>query len=172
MPLKTQSAPDCCAPYNWTGFYIGAHLGAGWARTEWKDAGTDNAIGVLGGFQGGFNFQVTPWLVLGIEGQYSFAGLKGDHEVSNSLNLGLDANSVFIRDFHGRLFTKVDSVATLAGRVGIAAGDRTLFFAKGGAAWARDKFREEVEVSQLTTSATGNTDLQNTFVGQRSQTRT
>jgi len=57
------------AVYNWTGFYVGTHLGAGWDRGGWTDVkescpldfcrpqslGQTNAIGVLGGFQAGYN---------------------------------------------------------------------------------------------------------------------
>src|SRR5919108_883793 len=25
------------APYNWTGFYVGAHFGGGWARNAWDE---------------------------------------------------------------------------------------------------------------------------------------
>jgi outer membrane immunogenic protein len=47
--------------------------------------GSHNAIGPLGGFQAGFNWQPTGshW-VFGVEGQFSFADLKGDHQNSIS----------------------------------------------------------------------------------------
>src|SRR5262245_58432520 len=34
MPVK---APVYAAPFNWTGFYIGAHIGAGWSTKEWSN---------------------------------------------------------------------------------------------------------------------------------------
>ena len=54
-----QKAPP--APvFTWTGFYIGAHVGGGWARTDWTDPagppfdlGSHTATGWLGGFQVG-----------------------------------------------------------------------------------------------------------------------
>src|SRR5262245_39714382 len=100
MPLK---APRAVAPaWNWTGLYVGGHLGAGWARKQWSDdtfeanpftadLGSHNAIGVLGGFQAGFNYQVGR-VVLGVEGQFSFADLKGDHQDSFSISA---ADTVF-----------------------------------------------------------------------------
>jgi outer membrane immunogenic protein len=45
--------------YNWTGFYVGGHLGVGWA-----DGGSS---GFLGGGQVGFNYQFNPQWVLGVE---------------------------------------------------------------------------------------------------------
>jgi hypothetical protein len=47
---------------NWTGFYIGAHLGGAWSDANWTDpvSGVSNNLanaGVLGGGQLGFNYQ-------------------------------------------------------------------------------------------------------------------
>lgn len=153
MPLK---APRVVAPeWNWTGFYVGGHLGAGWARKEWSDLdgfdlGSHNAIGVLGGFQAGFNYQVGR-IVLGIEGQYSFADLKGDHENSYSFSAADTlffhgfpiASRFFHADVHDRFSTKVENIATIAARIGLVSGpqDRTLWYVKGGAAYARDNFK-------------------------------
>src|SRR5690242_19913472 len=69
LPVK---APPMVAAtvYNWTGFYIGAHIGAGWGTSDTTfvdntsaafPAGTAlNSLktrGVLGGGQIGYNFQ-------------------------------------------------------------------------------------------------------------------
>jgi len=43
---------------NWTGFYAGAHAGAGWS---------DDNAGFIGGGQVGFNYQINQW-VFGVEG--------------------------------------------------------------------------------------------------------
>ena len=58
-------APVYAAPiYNWTGFYIGGHVGGAFAG--------DNSLGgndgrFLGGLQGGFDYQFAPSWVLGVE---------------------------------------------------------------------------------------------------------
>jgi outer membrane immunogenic protein len=151
-------------PFSWTGLYVGAHFGGGLAQTSWTDlspflcrntlgslpcaaneAGSHNAVGPLGGGQLGYNWQFGRW-VLGIEGQYSFAGLKGDHQ-NNALEVtietlntaGITVNSV------DRLTSKVDGIGTIAGRIGFASEslDRTLFFVKGGAAFARVQFADQ-----------------------------
>ena len=82
-PAPAPMAPVAYAPpvYNWTGFYIGGHLGGGFANSSWNDpfsGGTDtfNKGGFLGGGQIGYNAQFN-WLVFGVEGDFSWTGLKG-----------------------------------------------------------------------------------------------
>ena len=67
--------------YDWTGFYVGGHIGYGWADKSWQDLvgfGTvsHKADGFLGGGQAGFNYQ-TGMFVLGVEGDVSWADIKG-----------------------------------------------------------------------------------------------
>src|SRR5262249_4775515 len=48
--------------YVWTGLYVGAHVGGGWA-----DLGVgDTASGFIGGGQVGYNYQINQW-VFGVE---------------------------------------------------------------------------------------------------------
>ena len=70
-------------PSSWNGFYFGGHLGGGWGTKELGitlDNETSvfpaNVNGFLGGVQGGYNYQ-TGWVVLGIEGDLSWADVKG-----------------------------------------------------------------------------------------------
>jgi outer membrane immunogenic protein len=130
LPVK---APPYRAPlaYDWTGFYIGAHAGGGWADKHWFDAtgptldeGAHTASGWLAGGQLGYNRQIGAW-VFGLEVQASAADLDGS-AVSN----------VFPTD---RIRSRVDALGTFAGRIGYAA-DRALLYVKGGGAWAHDKF--------------------------------
>ena len=112
--------------YDWTGFYVGGHVGYGWADKSWSDPfsfGTvsHNADGFLGGGQAGFNYQVGQF-VFGVEGDMSGSGIKGGANV-----LGANFN------------TNVDWTATLTGRAGIAF-DRWLVYGKGGVAWAHDRY--------------------------------
>jgi len=55
-------APPPIALYDWTGFYIGGHVGYAWTDKNWRLAsGVDlvsyTAEGVIGGVQGGYNWQ-------------------------------------------------------------------------------------------------------------------
>jgi outer membrane immunogenic protein len=112
--------------YNWSGIYVGGHLGGGFENSSWSDpftggSNTFNQSGFLGGGQIGANAQFN-WLVVGVEGDFSWTGLKGSGRdaVGNSIN------------------TNVNWASTVTGRAGVAF-DRLLVYAKGGLAVANDK---------------------------------
>jgi outer membrane immunogenic protein len=124
-------APVAVAPiYNWTGFYIGGHVG--WGRGE-SDFHLDPAFGFgsgsiltlegdgfLGGGQVGFNYQVGTF-VFGVEGQFSWTDIS--HSIS-ATDFGITAS----------LTTESNWIATIAGRLGVAFGN-ALFYGKGGVAF-------------------------------------
>jgi outer membrane immunogenic protein len=142
MPLK--AAPRAVDTFSWNGFYIGAHFGAAWGTVESEvpfgdfydsapssvrriigDSGAVLPVsshginGFLGGGQVGYNYQVAPWLVFGVEGQFSAADISGSTPCLILLKCTTDVNWV----------------ASLAGRVGYTS-DRTMLYAKAGVAWA------------------------------------
>jgi outer membrane immunogenic protein len=137
VPLRT--AP-LAVGYNWTGCYLGGHAGGGWSVTDWTNVANTTAFGDLapgqgfqktdGGFVGGgqigCNYQVNRW-VLGIEGTFAGSTFKGD--VANTVFGGAD--DVFT--------TKVESIATVTGRVGYA-WNNWLLYAKGGYAGGEVRF--------------------------------
>jgi len=117
--------------YNWTGLYIGAHVGYGWGQSRFTDPATpgwslsNDVNGVLGGGQIGYNYQVGQ-MVFGIEADVSGANVEG--------------RATDVAPFAGDLYhTNVDLVSTVTGRVGMAF-DRSLFYVKGGGAWAHTKY--------------------------------
>jgi outer membrane immunogenic protein len=121
-------APVVYAPpvYNWSGIYVGGNLGGGFANSSWTDfftGGNDtfSKSGFIGGGQIGANVQYN-WLVLGVEGDFDWAGLtgSGNDSLGNSIN------------------TKTEWTSTVTGRVG-AAFDRLLVYGKGGVAFAEDQ---------------------------------
>src|SRR5471030_1963439 len=70
-------APIYMAPiYNWTGFYIGGHVGGAFdGNTGFTGiTGNGNNGRFLGGLQAGADYQFAPNWVAGIEGQYSWLG--------------------------------------------------------------------------------------------------
>ena len=73
-------APAYAAPiYNWTGFYIGGHVGGAFSGSN-NFSGlvlSDYSARVLGGVQAGADWQFAPSWVLGMEGQYSWLGNGG-----------------------------------------------------------------------------------------------
>jgi outer membrane immunogenic protein len=86
MPVKMPvlKAPPV-APYNWTGFYVGINGGGGWSRDAFTvletpattfDATQGN--GAVAGGYAGFNYQLSPWFLVGVEGAGSWANIKLD----------------------------------------------------------------------------------------------
>src|SRR6202035_3023569 len=68
-------APAYAAPiYNWTGFYIGGHIGGAFnSDNNFRGLTNGNNDGrFLGGVQGGADYQFAPNWVLGVEAQYSW----------------------------------------------------------------------------------------------------
>src|SRR5262245_40881874 len=68
----TKAPPAPTVPaivYNWTGFYIGGHVGGDFAGNN-SLAGNNGRF--LGGVQGGFDYQFTPNFVGGFEAEYSW----------------------------------------------------------------------------------------------------
>jgi outer membrane immunogenic protein len=143
--LSARQSPPA-TPYtpqavNWTGFYIGAHLGSAWSDAEWTDpvSGLSNNlsnVGVSGGAQLGFNYQFDS-MVFGLEGDFSGMSLSTS---------GTDAAG-FVHS------TSTYWTSTVTGRLGYAI-DRALFFAKGGAAFAdeRDTVTSPLDVSSGTST--------------------
>jgi outer membrane immunogenic protein len=125
--LARRYAPVAAPTYafNWTGFYLGGHLGYGWGGNDWTDTNwnsikaSNDFDGFVGGGQLGFNYQMGS-LVLGLQGEISGANLEG-----KSINPG-----AFYSDYKNT----ADWIASVTGRIGYAA-DRALFYVKGGAAW-------------------------------------
>jgi outer membrane immunogenic protein len=149
MPVKAPvRAPVVTPAFNWSGFYVGGYAGGAWSgRITGSDLfseGPDDPIGsnwsafgdsyydfkasFIGGVTAGINWQAagSP-LVLGLEGELGFMRLKGNGSLP--LDFGYDL----------RFNTKVgDWYGIVAGRLGFAF-DRTLIYAKGGAAFVQVK---------------------------------
>src|SRR5262249_4242059 len=109
LPRKAPPAalPPPPPPYNWSGFYLGGFLGAGWVRndvtssittgritaldpfgtiTTFPGSGLErisSGLGPLGGVTVGWNWQLpNAPIVLGIEGDFAWADLKGSADRS------------------------------------------------------------------------------------------
>jgi len=122
-PVYKAPPPAVVAAYNWSGFYIGGHLGGAWSSEEVTDFGAVPALtgspdpdGFIGGAQVGFNWQADRW-VFGIEGDWSASGVDGAATLD------------------GPFTSETSWYATLTGRIGYA-WDNWMWYVKGGAAWA------------------------------------
>ena len=140
----TKAPPAAYIPraINWTGFYVGAHLGGAWSTANWTDpvSGlTDHLTGggVFGGAQTGVNYQFDS-VVLGIEGDFSGTSLKpSDTDAAGFMHA-----------------TSTYWTSTVTARLGYAI-NRALFFAKGGVAFANE--RDTVTSPLGAVSSTGTT---------------
>jgi outer membrane immunogenic protein len=145
---------------NWTGFYGGVYAGAAFGRTDIAFANapvptstSPYVVGPIGGVQAGYNYQVNNW-VFGAEGEFALARLHGGR------SCGLDDGSGNINGFNSLLQEcndRMNWMATLTGRIGYAYG-RTLFYVKGGAAWADGRVKVDCidATSQLCLNVNGN----------------
>ena len=121
---------------NWSGFFLGGHLGMLTSTTSFNDpngppiyGGSVTAGGVLAGFQAGYNRQVAPQWVLGVEGEYSFLGASGSNTCMQPSTTVVGSNCK----------VQPRELATLAGRVGFLTQPqgRTMIFGKAGVSWLR-----------------------------------
>jgi outer membrane immunogenic protein len=123
-PYYSKAAPAYVAPlYNWTGFYIGGHIGGAFSETNnfggLALAPSDNNR-FMGGLQGGYDYQFAPSWVAGIEAQYSWLG--------SSNNGAIFPNGyAYSNDQRG--------LGSVTGRVGYTWGP-TLLYVKGGYAYS------------------------------------
>jgi opacity protein-like surface antigen len=130
VPVKapTRKAATTIPVYDWSGAYVGAHIGGAWSNStltndnigaSWNPGGT----GFIGGLQAGYNLTAGNFLY-GIEGDFdgtTFNGASGPKPTP----LGAIQASV----------TK-NWIATAAARFGITS-DRLLVYGKIGGGWAQ-----------------------------------
>jgi len=143
------------APFSWTGFYIGIHAGGDFFSNDWyapssannvaascfscpTSAGGHNGSSWLAGGQVGFNYQIA-WFVGGVEAQISATNLHGSNAIPSDPFIAVN--------------TKTDDIGIIAARAGIAF-DHSLFYLKGGAAWAHNKFWTSTPVDPVLSSTT------------------
>jgi outer membrane immunogenic protein len=146
MPVPAAPAyyPPAYHPvvYDWTGIYVGAHVGAGilddvvtaTTTTALLPAGTQtkvNPFSVVGGGQAGFNIEFTPF-VIGAEATWTSSAISGTSSVTSLVP------NIFVQSTSNPLW-----YATATGKVGVAAND-WLFYAKGGGAWMRVDYTQGV----------------------------
>ena len=137
--------------YNWTGFYLGAHVGGVWARSTVTDlngyaalagAGTETRVrreSIFGGGQIGYNWQAGNW-VFGIEADGGYMGLNRSVLLTGTAS----GTQIGLRDV---------AYGDITGRLGYAWGP-TMIYGKGGYAVMEDPSR----FSTVTGVFTGRSD--------------
>ncbi|WP_022719694.1 outer membrane protein [Rhodopseudomonas sp. B29] len=145
-PRTYTKAPVIAPVPGWAGFYIGGNVGGGWGKTTFDSvAGGDHYLlngqsfstntkaGVVGGVQVGYNWQFQQFVV-GLEGTYSGSDIKN--------STGIFADPVFGGQ-NVSFESKIDSYATIVGRLGWTPDNTWLLYAKGG--WATGHVKSSVQ---------------------------
>jgi outer membrane immunogenic protein len=159
MPVKAPLAP---APiYSWTGWYVGGNVG--WAGE--RDPGTSNftdtspglfpsatsnpqsnspsASSAIGGVQAGYNWQITPRYVLGVEGDWDW--LRASYGFCRQTSF--DSIACLDAPPNGAGFESIASqanwIATARARLGVT-WDRFMFYGTGGVAFGDIKTTESL----------------------------
>jgi outer membrane immunogenic protein len=137
LKAPVRKAPPPAAVYNWTGFYIGGHAGYRWMdanatfpSVEPDDDNFFSALGFgldsfVGGGLVGYNVQVNPNWVVGVEADVSF-GRRSQTRDFDFVELDQPVT------------LKSDWSSSVRGRLGYA-WNRTLWYVTGGVAWTRLK---------------------------------
>ena len=112
--------------YNWTGLYIGGHIGGAFDRYSSSfgplvTGGNNSGGRFLGGVQVGADYQFASTWVLGVEAQYSW--------------LGRNNNNGFVFPGGFTYFNDQRALGSVTGRLGYGWGP-ALVYAKGGYAYA------------------------------------
>jgi outer membrane immunogenic protein len=150
MPTKAfvLKAPVAVAP-SWTGFYVGANIGAGWgSRSIDSFTANDSATaalfgsgsggtppaasfrssGLTGGLQIGYNWQFNRNWLVGLEADFDWSGMKGSSS-SNFTLIGLP--------FVSNLDERIKWFGTVRARLGYLPTDNLLAYVTGGLAYGR-----------------------------------
>jgi outer membrane immunogenic protein len=195
MAVKPSLRAVAPAPsYGWTGFYIGGNGGYGWKDPTVTFTPNDpvsqtvtcgglfggtcappaffNVHGPLGGLQGGYNYQVNQYWLLGFETDFDWSNITGTGTADFSI---LASPSSF------QVSETVKWFGTVRARVGYLAASSVLLFATGGFAYGR--VDENTALSSPTGSTTdgthsfacvspGGAGATNCFIGNSSRTAT
>ena len=137
--------------FSWTGFYVGANVGFGGDRFEYPFHASAQQLqaeappltsstngnfsltssGFFGGGQIGYNYQASNNVVLGVETDFQWSGIKGRFEGNQTLtNNGTTVSTSFGTG------SEIAWFGTVRGRLGYA-WDRLFLYATGGAAYGK-----------------------------------
>ncbi len=155
-PLPVKAAPRAVAapPFDWSGPYLGGHIGYLWGRTRVTDdgvlteAGADTN-GVIGGVLAGYNWQTGP-LVFGLEGDFGWTHAQGTGSSPPPPPPAPVTTTITTRAPN---HYTVNWTSHVRGRVGYAFGN-WLVFAAGGLALSDLDFQEGA-VTTTTVSSSG-----------------
>jgi outer membrane immunogenic protein len=185
-PLSAASAADMAlkapppAPvvWSWTGGYVGGNVGYSWGKWDSYDFGgtaifpsptglgtrdDPNVKGWLGGLQAGYNYQVSPQWVVGIEGDFDWSGERASDPARASASFPGPVGGIC--DVSPPCITTISAAtannwklpwfATLRGRVGLVEGESWLFYGTGGLAIGATEFSNASSATLTIVNAAG-----------------
>jgi outer membrane immunogenic protein len=134
-PPRAPAAYIPVAPaYNWSGFYIGGNLGAGFSKGTFSDTfgstfnSTNSNTSFLGGGQVGVNYEFYNGVVIGAEAMFDWAPNTNNTITATGLGTVPNNSGTASAQLNNRWLT------TATGKLGYA-WDRVLLYGKGGWAW-------------------------------------
>jgi outer membrane immunogenic protein len=145
------ASPPPPAIYDWTGIYVGGHIGGGllvdsvsqngFSPGGFNLTGTGNLrpAGVIGGAQVGANYEFVPWVV-GVEASWTDSAINGNTLIGCVATCVAPGPTPIGSE---RFTSQAEWFAALTGRVGYAAND-WLFYAKAGGAWMNVRYTEDL----------------------------
>lgn len=137
-PYQAPALPYVASIYDWTGFYIGANGGYGWARQclditqlgfvdVFAEGCNEKGGGIVGG-QIGYRWQAGTW-VFGLEAQGDWANLRTERDFVNTPLLNTT----------NTWKSNITGLGLFTGQIGYA-WNTALLYVKGGAAVANQRF--------------------------------
>lgn len=145
VPAAEAAAIDVStsAPLSWTGPYLGTFFGDRWSRTSWTTTATFNGVPPLppvtppftnadtaaftAGTYFGYNYQVAPWLVAGVEGDVAGGNIRRHiSAIPGTFPGSLTLDSVSVGEGWD---------ASIRGRLGVLLAPSLLIYGTGGWSW-------------------------------------
>ena len=146
-PVVTPPPPPV---YSWTGFYVGANIGGGWADRDVTSIPNDPLVAavyrlggapppisfksssVIGGLQLGYNWQFNRNWLVGIEADFDWSGIDGSGTSTGVITIA--QTQVPITQTASE---KINWFGTVRARLGFLPVDNLLAYVTGGFAYGR-----------------------------------
>jgi high affinity Mn2+ porin len=159
--LATKAPPPSAPPVpDWTGWYVGGHLGYGWGNSSFTGPGGISGTldlfqpfdafkstgSYFEGVQAGYNYMFANRVVIGAEADASFPSFQ------NNAGISIGGSTTIAWPSGPETYSEtVLSSGTVRGRIGYAPGN-WLLYATGGFAWSYNRLT-------LINSVTGTADM-------------
>jgi outer membrane immunogenic protein len=156
-------------PPEWTGLYLGAHVGGAWTSADgnWTPlpspaafganaiSGNLNGTNVIGGVQLGYNWQFAPTWVAGIEADFSATQPKGTFSAPWTV---FGTAATFPNSSTTMTLEVNNWLASLRGRIGYVVVPQALVYFTGGVAWGAIKYSAQASFNSVYNAQTSFSD--------------